>query len=463
MLSRPGCDALEGRQLLSMFGATRGGALPGSPQAQVGRVHSFSALAAGRQNGLGGTSGSGQGRMMGMGLHGRGRHSMTTAQAHTNVVGATSPSSVSGAASTAILAPVMPLSSPSPAGQMSPIGQGGGTPTSTQSVNNVPGSPSPTSQGPGGGMQGAPSFPGQGQNQPGGFGGAGQGGPAGFLGRQGGGFSGTWQGNTGFGQGPGGPGGQSTQVSTGTLQASGGWGQSGTAQGTGTSTTTNIAALQKDFQKLNTDMQAIQDKSQVTPALLAAVRTDVQGLQKESTSAPTRATLTTLGNDLSALGGATPDFTQGALKADLEAALKSAGVSDAALESTLETDLNAVAAAMDVTSSDVATIQADLKAIASDSGSSTSNTPTNPLADVEDRLLLGEFTGSTEALPFAGPGTGLSGGPVALRAFDRTGQATNQPGPEALEILMAGRAGGANGGTQGMPFPGYPSRGPWGI
>src|SRR5262249_23280164 len=150
-------------------------------------------------------------------------------------------------------------------------------------------------------------------------------GPSGFFGMRGSAFPGVGPGSTVNASVPGGPAGSIAQGSTSPMQGPGGWGQASTTQ------STQGTPLRLDLQKLGTDLQAIQDKSQVTPALLAAVRNDVQGLQKESTSAPTQATLTTLLNDLSALNGATPDFTQGTLKSDLEAAIKSAGVDDTTL------------------------------------------------------------------------------------------------------------------------------------
>ena len=139
----------------------------------------------------------------------------------------------------------------------------------------------------------------------------------------------------------------------------------------------------------------------MTPALLAAVRNDVQGLQKESTSAPDQAAVTTLSKDLAALNGATPDFTQGQLQTDLEAVIKSTGASDATLVTTLEHDLNAVAAAMNVTPADVQTIEADQKAIAGDGGPSAGGTSTArlPLKRRPPRRAGRRRAGDTVRLP----------------------------------------------------------------
>ncbi len=242
-------------------------------------------------------------------------------------------------------------------------------------------------------------------------------------------------------------------------QGAGGWGPSATGvNGTRSDT------LQKDFEKLQTDLKAIQDKSQVTPAMLAAVRNDVQALQKSSTSAPDKTAVDTLNKDLAALDGATPDFTQGQLKTDLEAVIKSTGASDDTTVTKLEGDLNAVAQAMNVTSDDVATIQADQKAIADDGGpSSPAGTSTDPLT----QTLLGSLGFGSQVTPPTGFGNGGPGGLVGGPASKLSGQ---PGGPQGFMVnaggqsfggpqAMMGGPGGRSFGAAGSQSFGLPGRG----
>jgi hypothetical protein len=258
-----------------------------------------------------------------------------------------------------------------------------------------------------------------------------------------------------------------------------GWGQAAAGKtSTSSSSAIDPATVEKDFQKLGTDLQAIHDKSQVTPALLAAVRKDVEGLQKESTSDPSQASLATLKTDLLALNGATADFTKGQLQTDLDAAIKSAGVNDPTLVSTLETDLNAVATAMNITPADVQTIQADQKAIATDLGSTApGDASSGPVAALELPLLgalevgvqgdfgVGQFGGGVTLPGFAGPdrflatGSPMTGpsGPLMLM----------QGGPGQAAIMQSGTmslaTSGQAGTVQGMPFLQGPYGGPWRV
>jgi hypothetical protein len=198
-----------------------------------------------------------------------------------------------------------------------------------------------------------------------------------------------------------------------------------------------------------------------------------------------------LENDLLALNGATPDFTTGQLQTDLEAAIKSAGVNDPTLVSTLEHDLNAVASAMNITPADIQTIQADQKAIAGDLGSAApTDAAKGPIAGLE-LPLLGDLLAGTQAdfgggLGAGGPimvnqaGPGEWTGPgvplpgiVAPAQYIATG--SQLTGPSGPLVLMRGGAvqaasapagamsvamTGAAGSIQGMPFLGGPFDGP---
>jgi hypothetical protein len=435
-----------------MFGGLRGGGFLRLQQAQVGGLNSLAGFAGVRRGGLGGAMGFAQSAVSGH--FGRGRHFLmsTIGQAGAASIpvapSGASPAQVTASASTTITsaAPVTVSSA--------------GTGTAVTLVSMPPTGDAQTSTSPvvtsGGVVQSLAAVAAPGQNQ-----------------------EVVTAGQAAAGSVPVLLSGMAGQGLTGQVEVTGGWGQAAagktTTSGTTSPTTIDPATVQKDFQKLGTDLQAIHDKSQVTPALLAAVRKDVQGLQKESTSAPTEASLSTLKNDLLALNGATPDFTQGQLQSDLEAAIKSAGVNDPALVSTLEHDLNAVATAMNITPADVQTIQADQKTIATDLGSTAPADPTNgPVAGLE-LPLLADLMGGRRDL-----GPELIGGGEALSAFAGAGQflttSGQVPGPVGPIMLMRGVQGqvsssqpgampmaisGQAGSVQGVPFMQGPQGGPW--
>lgn len=448
MKSKPACDALEGRQLLSIFGGMRSRAMVGAAQAQVGRIQPNTRLFGIQQNDTGNSLGSTSGSLHGKArLHGR--HTLTATQPQSTATIAQNLPSVPSMSANSPATAATPSSSFAPAGQLISRNQGTSPSASPRTYGGCQGTDSPATPDLAGAMQPGSFELGQGQNQAGGSADTWQGGPIGFFSSQGGNTGGPGQGVGGFALQRGASAGQINLAQAGGMQATSAWGQSAPTQGSGNSIGETSASLQQDFQKLGTDLQAIQDKSQVTPALLAAVRGDVQVIQKASTSAPTQASLTTLKNDLTALNGATPDFTQGALKADLEAALTSAGVSDATLQSKLEGDLNAVAAAMNVTPSDVAAIQADLNAVASDRGSSSTTDPTNnPLGDIAVSQLLVELAGQ-DAEPSFGPG-----GPSSIKIMESSGQMSQKPGLNQFDMLTAGGGGSQRRISLNLPFRG---------
>jgi hypothetical protein len=168
-------------------------------------------------------------------------------------------------------------------------------------------------------------------------------------------------------------------------------------QGT-SGTTTPPTQLQTDLKKLQTDLQAINDKSQVTPALLAAVRNDAQKIQSEATTAPSQTTLSTLESDVKALNGQLPTSAQTTqLDSDFTAVVQSEGVTDSSLISQTISDIAAVVAATNITSSDLSTIAADQKAIQTDIGTATGATAaTGQNAGAE---LVSGLTGGSLATP----------------------------------------------------------------
>jgi hypothetical protein len=406
-----------------MYGGLRGGGLLALQQAQVGGLQSHSGFAATRRHGLSGATGFPQGAISGH--FGRGRHHLMSGLGQTGAasIPATATPSAPGGATPAQATTAASPTNSAPVDLSSSSTASTATLVTTQTAGDSQASTSPVAVS---GMTG--------------------------------------------------------QAMPGQIAVTGGWGQAAASQ-TSTTTGTNTAKIdpatvEKDFQKLGTDLQAIHDKSQVTPALLAAVRKDVEGLQKESTSAPTQASLATLKSDLLALGGATPDFTTGQLQTDLEAAIKSAGVNDTVVVSTLEHDLNAVATAMNITPADVQTVQADQKAIATDLGSTAPADPSSgPLAVLELPLL-----GALDPGGSGDPGPELIGSGNVMSGFAGTGQfiATGSPmsGPAGPVMLMRGglvqsanaqsiamplAMSGQAGSVQGMPFLQGPYGGPWRI
>ena len=147
-------------------------------------------------------------------------------------------------------------------------------------------------------------------------------------------------------------------------QGSGGWGQASTSS----SGHCELHGSER-LQGLDSDLRQSEKVDGDPGDAGVSSRVTSRRLQKSSTSAPDETAVDTLNKDLSRpSNGTTPDFTQGQLKTDLEAVIKSAGADDDATVTKLEGDLNAVAQAMNITSDDVATIQADQKAIADDGG-----------------------------------------------------------------------------------------------
>lgn len=182
-------------------------------------------------------------------------------------------------------------------------------------------------------------------------------------------------------------------------------------------------ALKSDFDKLQTDLQAIQDKSEVTPKLLAAVRKDFDAIQKASTSAPDEDAVKALAATVDSLAGQIPtDEQQAKLVADFTAVLQSQGVTDQTLIDTAVADIQAVVAASHVTADDLATIAADHDAIEAELKAGSEGDPAVTLeaatGDAVGSLMSG-LTGGFDsgipmAMPFmgAGPGVQIHASPI---------------------------------------------------
>ncbi|WP_406699196.1 hypothetical protein V5E97_10000 [Singulisphaera sp. Ch08] len=180
--------------------------------------------------------------------------------------------------------------------------------------------------------------------------------------------------------------------------------------------------LQSHFEKLQTDLQAIQDKSEVTPKLLAAVRNDFEAIQEASTTDPDQESVKALAATVESIGSQIPtDVQQAQLVADFTAVLKSQGITDQTLIDTAVADIQAVVAASHVTADDLATIAADREAIENEINSNAEAMPSVSLTtgDAVGSLMSG-LTGGFEsgipmAVPFAG---GAPGGPFSAFPID---------------------------------------------
>jgi hypothetical protein len=182
-----------------------------------------------------------------------------------------------------------------------------------------------------------------------------QGGPSGVM-KFGGGSSGGGFGGMGMGMG------QSNTFGRGRSMGGGpaGWGN--TAAGS-TSTSATPSPVGTAIKQLKTDEQAIADKSQVTPALQASLRTDLQTLSKAATTAPDSTKLLALQSDLQSLAGTLPTSAQLAtLQTDFTSVVNSEGVTDSATITKTFTDVNALITASNIGTSDITKLTADLKA-----------------------------------------------------------------------------------------------------
>jgi hypothetical protein len=171
-----------------------------------------------------------------------------------------------------------------------------------------------------------------------------------------------------------------------------GMGQAGTSQQGSTSSSSDPSKT--DLQKLQSDVEGILAKSQVTVAELTAVRTDFQKIASEATSPPGSTQVTTLANDVQALNGQLPTAAQlTQLQADYTAVLHSQGITDQSLINQVISDINAVVQSANITSADLATLSGDQTAIKNDLGTNGA----------------GSATTSATGMPFPGPMGGSSG------------------------------------------------------
>jgi hypothetical protein len=229
--------------------------------------------------------------------------------------------------------------------------------------------------------------------------------------------------------GPGGMGGFGVMVGHGPGDAATG--------STGSSTTTST--LHDDMKKLQTDLQGIAQKSQVTLGQLASLRSDFQQIEAAATSAPSSATLTTLQNDIAAIGDQLPTATQvQQLQTDFTAVVQSEGVTNTTLIAQTFTDLGGVAQASNITATDVSTIAADKKAIENDLGAAgITSTPGS------STMMSGFFPGGPITIANGkGPGGGAT-----VTTTGGTSSGIDPGGP--IRLAFGGGRAGRFGGWWG--------------
>jgi hypothetical protein len=122
--------------------------------------------------------------------------------------------------------------------------------------------------------------------------------------------------------------------------------------------TSDPVALAK-FQK---DSQAILDKSQVTPAMLATLRNDIDTISAAAKSAPNLDKVKAFEANLVSLAETFPTSAQlSSLQNDFEAVVSSEGVTDPMLVPKVFTDLNTVIVASQITAEDINMLKSDIK------------------------------------------------------------------------------------------------------
>jgi hypothetical protein len=159
------------------------------------------------------------------------------------------------------------------------------------------------------------------------------------------------------------------------------------------STSSSTDPLKTDFQKLQSDVQSILAKSQVTVAQLTAVRADFQKIASAATSKPDSTKVTTLTNDIQAQNGQLPTAAQTThLQADFTAVLQSQGITDQTLINQTISDINALVQSANISAADLATLSADQTAIKNDLGTNASGGATNSTSGMPlPGLMAGRF------------------------------------------------------------------------
>ena len=183
----------------------------------------------------------------------------------------------------------------------------------------------------------------------------------------------------------------------------------------GADATTGNAALDAALAKLRTDTQAIHDKSEVTPVLLAAVRKGLDAIDQAKTGEADATALQTLQTDqqtIFATQAAPTEAQQTQLQADRDAVLKSQGVSQDLIDQLAAAQL-AVKSASHVSADDQTLLDADRQAIATAqaAASPTDSTATPDIATAMTITATSTAT-PTDAAPTTPPSSPAPTAPV---------------------------------------------------
>jgi hypothetical protein len=149
----------------------------------------------------------------------------------------------------------------------------------------------------------------------------------------------------------------------GALSGGNAWPMPATPPGTSADASTPQGKMDAAYAKLWADMQAVQDKSEVTPRLLAALRSAREKATSEA-GTPDASLLGKFQEGVAAVrtSGTFTDAQQAQLQADFTAALKSAGVPDGTIAELFAAQ-DAVRVASHVTADDLKTLAEDQAAI----------------------------------------------------------------------------------------------------
>ncbi len=205
--------------------------------------------------------------------------------------------------------------------------------------------------------------------------------------------------------------------------------------------------LETDMEKLRTDSQAIHDKSQVTPALLATVRKDNEAIDAAKTGTADATALKTEQTDAQTIfstNTAPTDAQKTQLQADHDAVLLSQGVSQTLIDQ-LATDVAAVKTASNFTAADQATLDADHAAITKDrsadstTADSTTATPVAPTTTSSTTTSTSTLGTTTPAGSVATPAVAATSTPDSTTQAPATPDQTSTPAatPDLAAQTMA--------------------------
>ena len=219
-----------------------------------------------------------------------------------------------------------------------------------------------------------------------------------------------------------------------------GWNIGGSNSGVPSTTPRLTAQAKTDLQKLQSDVQAIEAKSQVTVAELTAFHADLQAVSQPSgqPSSATKTALQTLQSDESAIlaSGTFTSAQQTQIVNDFAAVLTSEGATQAQATQA-STDLQKIITSSGITSTNVSQIDSDFTAIQTDFGTSSStansgSTPPSPASPINGggllaNIVLGQSPGGPMIMGMGGGrGMSLMGGMIGTSGSSSTGGTTSK-------------------------------------